>query len=502
MAPTSGGVYRNSLWNAIGLLAPVVVAVFAVPHLVSGLGNERFGILTVVWVLTGYFSIFDLGLGRALTQLLSELRGTARQSEIPPLMWTGLTAMLTMGLFGALIVAGGVTIFSGHIMTRVPAALQRETLDILYLIAIMLPLIVITTGLRAVLEVHNRFDWVNGIRLPIGILMYLVPLAVLPFTHSLTWIVAALLVVRAAGTLAHLVACIVVVPGFLASFEVRRRMLRPLLRFGGFMTVSNILAPVMTYMDRFMVSAIVGVQKVAFYTTPFEILSRATLVPSGVSSALFPVFAASYRSSPERNRKEYTRSLKFLVLILFPPLLVATVFAPELLRLWLSPEFARESAPVVRLLAVGVLLNCLAYIPAALVQASGRPDLTTRLHVIEFVFYVPAIWFLTRAEGNIGAAMAWTGRASLEAVVIFCVAEHLLPAAPGRLRLFAIIGTACGAMVVGPLLTALPWKILFLGLAIPLFLVIVWTRALDPDERALLRLIVRRRRRVGLAEQA
>jgi len=70
------------------------------------------------------------------------------------------------------------------------------------------------------------------------------------------------------------------------------------------------------------------------------------------------------------------------------------------------------------------------------------------------------------------------------------------------LRLFAIIGTACGAMVVGPLLTALPWKILFLGLAIPLFLVIVWTRALDPDERALLRLIVRRRRRVGLAEQA
>ena len=101
MMPTSRRIYRNSLWNAIGLLAPVVVAVFAVPHLISGLGNERFGILTVVWVLTGYFSIFDLGLGRALTQLLSERLGTERQKEIPALMWTGLSAMLAFGLLGA-----------------------------------------------------------------------------------------------------------------------------------------------------------------------------------------------------------------------------------------------------------------------------------------------------------------------------------------------------------------------------------------------------------------
>jgi len=498
MTPTSGRVYRNSLLNAIGLFAPVVVAVFAVPHLIAGLGNARFGILTLVWALTGYFSIFDLGLGRALTQLLSERFGTARHEEAPVLMWTGLSAMLVFGVLGALIVGGGVAIFSERIAAHVPTELQRETLDVLYLIAVMLPFIIVTTGLRGVLEVHHRFDWVNGIRLPIGILMYLIPLAVLPFTRSLTWIVAALLGVRVAATLAHFLACVVVVPRFLSTFEVRPGMLRPLLRFGGFMTVSNILSPVMTYLDRLMVSAIVGVQRVAFYTTPVEILSRAALAPSAVSSALFPVFAACHRSSPERNRVEYTRSLKFLVAILFPPLLVAAVLAPELLHLWLGAEFARESAPIVRWLAVGVLLNCLAYIPYTLVQAVGRPDLTTLLHVIECSLYLPAIWLLTRAEGNVGAAMAWTGRVSLDAVALFWVSRRFLPRTPSRSHLFSVVGTACATMVVGMLLTDLRWKILFLGLVLPLFLAAVWTRALDADDRTiLLRLLLRLRGRAA-----
>jgi O-antigen/teichoic acid export membrane protein len=215
-----------------------------------------------------------------------------------------------------------------------------------------------------------------------------------------------------------------------------------------------------------------------------------------VSSAVFPVFAACHRSSPERNRREYTRSLKLLVVILFPPLCVAAVFAPELLHLWLNAEFARESAPVVRWLVVGILLNCLAFIPSALVQAAGRPDLTTLLHVIECSLYLPAIWFLTRAEGNVGAAMAWTGRAGVDAIALFWVARKFLPRAPGRSHLFPIVATACAAMVVGMLLTGLRWKLLFLGLTLPLFLGAVWTRALDANERtALLRLIMRQRSR-------
>ena len=52
-------------WGIINLLGQgliVIVGILAIPILINGLGTERFGILTLAWAVTGYFSIFDLGI--------------------------------------------------------------------------------------------------------------------------------------------------------------------------------------------------------------------------------------------------------------------------------------------------------------------------------------------------------------------------------------------------------------------------------------------------------
>ena len=43
----------------------MMVALATIPALVRRLGTDRFGILTIGWAVLGYFSLFDLGLGRA-----------------------------------------------------------------------------------------------------------------------------------------------------------------------------------------------------------------------------------------------------------------------------------------------------------------------------------------------------------------------------------------------------------------------------------------------------
>ncbi len=48
------------------------------------------------------------------------------------------------------------------------------------------------------------------------------------------------------------------------------------------------------------------------------------------------------------------------------------------LRLWLGPEFARNSTAVLQLLAVGVFFNTLGVLPWVLIQGAGRPDLTAK----------------------------------------------------------------------------------------------------------------------------
>ncbi len=76
---TSGRLLvRNSFWNFLGQVVPLMAAIFSIPLLIKGLGTDRFGLLTLAWIVIGYFNLFDLGLGRALTKLVSEKLGGGR----------------------------------------------------------------------------------------------------------------------------------------------------------------------------------------------------------------------------------------------------------------------------------------------------------------------------------------------------------------------------------------------------------------------------------------
>ncbi len=96
---------RNVFWNLLGTGAPLLVALVAIPILIEGLGTACFGVLTLAWMVVGYFSLFDLGLGRALTKLVAEKLGKGQDDEIPALIWTAMSLMAVLGVLGAVVVA-------------------------------------------------------------------------------------------------------------------------------------------------------------------------------------------------------------------------------------------------------------------------------------------------------------------------------------------------------------------------------------------------------------
>ena len=76
-------ITRNIAWNFVGLGTPLILALITIPQLIAVLGAARFGVLTLVWMVVGYFSVFDLGLGRSLTKLVAERIDSEKQDEIP-----------------------------------------------------------------------------------------------------------------------------------------------------------------------------------------------------------------------------------------------------------------------------------------------------------------------------------------------------------------------------------------------------------------------------------
>ncbi|HWT81677.1 MAG TPA: oligosaccharide flippase family protein, partial [Candidatus Methylomirabilis sp.] len=138
---------RNAIWNLLSQVAPLAVAVMTIPVLIRGLGTDRFGVLTLAWMVLGYFSLFDLGLGRALTKLVAERLGLGLEGDIPDLVWTALGLMMALGLAGAaLIILIAPWLVRG--VLQIPGPLQHESLVVFYLLAAALPFLIITEGLR------------------------------------------------------------------------------------------------------------------------------------------------------------------------------------------------------------------------------------------------------------------------------------------------------------------------------------------------------------------
>ncbi|MGB7351414.1 MAG: oligosaccharide flippase family protein, partial [Candidatus Acidiferrales bacterium] len=245
---------RNSIWNLIGFGAPMAVAVFSIPILIRDLGKDRFGVLTLAWALIGYANLFDLGLGRALTQFVAKKLGAGEDREVPAVVWTSLFLMLLLGVLGAMVV-GFLSPWLVHRALNVPAALQREALQSFYLLALSIPLVICTAGLRGLLEAHQRFVLVNALRVPMGVFTFAGPLFVLPFSRSLVPVVATLVAVRIAVWAAHLLVCLRVLPELGRSLVWDRSIVGPMLRFGGWMTVSNVVSPLMVTIDRFFIGA-------------------------------------------------------------------------------------------------------------------------------------------------------------------------------------------------------------------------------------------------------
>ena len=483
---TSGRLLaRNTVWNLIGSGAPLIVAVFSIPILIHGLGKDRFGVLTLAWALIGYASLFDIGLGRALTQLVAKKLGSGEDHEIPTLAWTSLLLMLGLGVAGAAVIIT-ISPWLVHHVLKVPEALQPEVVIAFRLLGLSVPVVIVTAGLRGLLEAHQRFKLVNALRIPIGVFTFAGPLLVLPFSQSLVPVVGVLVAGRFVGCLAHLWLCLRVVPELRKRIIWHRPSAGPLLRFGGWMTVSNIVGPLMVTLDRFLIAGLISVTAVAYYATPYEVVTKLWLVPGAVVGVMFPAFSTSFAHNRERAAVLYDRSVKYIFLILFPIVLLMIALAQNGLTLWLGADFARHSTRVLQWLAVGVLANGLALVPFSFVQGIGRPDLTAKLHLLELPIYLGMLVWLIHADGIEGAAIAWTVRSVVDALALFIMGKRFLSApSPMALKMKLLLASAGATLFLAILPQDLVLKAAFLLVAILSFVIVTWFLILTPEERSM-----------------
>lgn len=410
-------IRKNTLWNLFGSAAPMLVGIATIPYIYNQIGIERIGILTIIWALIGYFSIFDFGLGRAITQRIASLSSLHTESQKIKTAVTGVVLTLMIGVFGGLL--GLVTIeVAGVSWINSAKNLEQEIYSSFLLACLAIPATTATAGLRGILEGEQRFKAINLLKLALGLSNFLSPIASIAcFAPRLDYIVGSLVLARYLILICHYL---------IVKRKIGTNWEKPdleeskqLFQFGGWMTMSNIISPLMVVADRFLIANVLGAAVVAYYTIPAEFMIRLLILPAAITTSLFPVFSKDLSEKNHTNSLAlYKKSLKVIFSMMGLVAICIFIGADFGIGIWLGSEFVEKSSVVASVLAVGILFNSMAQVPHAYIQASGDARSTALIHLFESVLYIPTLFLLMQTHGILGAALAWMLRALLDLVLL------------------------------------------------------------------------------------
>lgn len=408
---------KNSIYNLTGFAIPTFIAVPALGYLARAIGVEAFGVFTLAFAIIGYASIFDAGLSRAVIREIAIYRNNLDEQH--KIIATSGVVVVFLGCFAGVILFLGAPHLNSFL--KVSTNMKDEVQQSFTLLAFIIPIYLLNQIWLAWLEGHERFININIQRSISNSAIAGLPAICCMYYPSLKSAIIGLALGRC---LSFVVTCIICRGIIISSgLKFSKVTFVRLIKFGGWLTISNIISPMMVYFDRFVVSNLLGAGKIAFYTAPSEGVGRLLNVPAALARALFPKL--SYVKTIEERNKLEKQSMLLMSIVCLPVVVLCLLFSQQIMSIWMGVEFGTYSASILQVLIIGFYFNSLAQIPYSIIQARGKAKFTAFIHLSEIVPYVISLYFLTLHYGLFGTALAWTGRVALDAILLKIVANKL-----------------------------------------------------------------------------
>lgn len=487
---------RNTLLNLAGQGLPLLVGLVAFPFIIEGLGKDRFGILSLAWVMLGYFSVFDIGLGRSTTKYVAEALGKGDEDQVPRIVWTSVTVQGILGVAGSLAFVAFIPLIVERIL-NIPSDMIEEATSTFYLLALSVPLILISSSFSGVLEAAQKFDLVNAVRVPSSLFSFLIPLLGLALGFQLPGIVLLIVISRFLSLAALIIFAFRVFP-LLRNYSAQWGLFVQLFKFGGWISVSNITGPILAYLDRFLIGTLLSMATVTYYTAPFEVVTRLWIIPGSLVMTLFPAFSTlSGLGQHHQTRGFLLRATRYLLILIAPIIFILIAFAHPLLDIWLGADFSHNSGLVFQILAAGTLLGVLAPVPGAILHGYGRPDIIAKLYLAYIPLNFVIVIFFIKTWGLPGAALSFAVRTLLDTLLLFLIALNV-----ARQSLYSflreMVPSLSAVASAGVLLLFILWttaSVPLRGVAvtgiIALFLFVAWTRILGEEDKSKLKSLIK-----------
>ncbi len=394
----------NLATSALAWGWPVLLSFAAMPFIIRGLGNDGYGIRGLVSSVMGYFALLDLGLNGAVTKYLAEYRVTNEDGMIAELLGTTLTTFSVLGLVGGACIFFMARWFALHLFT-IPPSYYPQAILAFRLTGVGFFLSMLNWWGSSVAPGLHRFDIFNGISIGFGTLSTLGMIVAVWAGYGLTGVIAASLLANALTIVAYYVSTRKLLPHIPVRFSFDKAMFRRTFSFGIYMVAFRIFALLFAHLDSLMIGSFIGTAAVTFYIVPQQVAQIVGGLNGKMMQIFFPMASEfSVKGEKERMDRLFVRSFNLSVFIGMAVAVPLAIMAGPLLRYWVSPEMAHNSAAVLRLLLLTFFLAGLTAMPTNILGGVDAPQYTAIGAMVSGLFGALFYFLLIRPFGILGIA--------------------------------------------------------------------------------------------------
>jgi O-antigen/teichoic acid export membrane protein len=339
MSKKYGGTKKNVVLSYINLAVNMLTGFFILPFIVSSLGSADYGLMQLVYSITGYVGILDLGLGNAVTRFTAMYNTEEKHKKINTVATYSILIYSAMAILGFLI---GLIVYYNFGNLFNLTANEVSVGKIIFMIGFTNSLLHLPAmTFSAVIKGFNRYDYFYATRVIKSLLRVVVIVVMFKLGYGL---ITLFIIDFVLNQTLHL---------FWFGFNIKKFNLRFTLgeldqefkkEFGTysfFVFLGIITDQIYWRTDNILLGIFTSTEEIAVYSISQNIINYFKTIASSFSAAFLPKLTnmATNLNSKEKLLSFFKKASRYQFIIIIIIIVNFIFLGREFITLWVGSDF-------------------------------------------------------------------------------------------------------------------------------------------------------------------
>jgi O-antigen/teichoic acid export membrane protein len=339
----------GSSWFALGI--NVAVGIFLSPFILHRLGDSAFGIWVLIFSITGYYGLFDLGIRSSIVRYASKFTATGDKEELAKLINTSLFIYGGVGVLSLLITI--VLFVYVDSIFRVPAELHATARWLLLMVGASVAFGFPLGVFGGFLDGLQRFDVNNWTSVASNLLRAGLIVAALDNGRGLLTIALITVVLPLITSLVRGIFAFRIHPVALGLKYVDRATFRMMASYSGVTLIIMIAGRLKFKTDTIVIGTMLSAAAITYFNIAGRIVDYAGEIVTSLAQNFLPMASQSEaKGSMEHLRKVFVTGNRLCAFTIFPVTAVLLILGKSIIEVWVGRQYIATSYNVLVILII------------------------------------------------------------------------------------------------------------------------------------------------------